>query len=425
MAEATHLITSDVLELLATALAIGLLIGMERGWHERQAAEGRRVAGLRTFGLTGLLGGLSALMAGEYGALVLGLAFVGYAILTAVAYWIGTRSDDSFGITTEMAGFVTFLLGAAAVGGYQTEAVAAAVLVTLLLGLKSFLHSMLERLNQQELFGILQMLLISVVLLPVLPNKGYGPWQALNPYVIWWMIVLVAGIGFLGYFAIRIFGNRKGLMLTSLFGGLSSSTALTVAFSRIGHQQRSAVPLLAVGIIVASATMFPRVLVEVAVVNRALLPLLALPLGVMALTAFVGAYLFWRGVRGQALAETDQPAVRNPFELGSALRFGLLLVAIMFLAHALKVWFGHAGIYALATFSGLADVDALVISLSNLAANGLDPTVAAQGIVIATVVNTLVKTGLAFVLGGLLLGRRVGMVVLPSLVLGLLALFLI
>lgn len=424
MADPATLPTAHVLELLATALAIGLLIGLERGWHERAAAEGARVAGLRTFGLIGLFGGLSALLGQQYGALVLGLIFVGYAILAASAYWVASRRDESLGITTEIASFIAFLLGAAAVSGYQLEAVAAAVVVTLLLGLKPLLHGWLMRMNQDELLAILKMLLISVVLLPVLPNQGYGPWGALNPYVIWWMIVLVAGVGFIGYFASRIFGNRKGLMLTSLFGGLSSSTALTVAFSRFSRQQASAVPLLAIGIIVASSTMFPRVLVEVAVVNRDLLPMLLLPLGVMAVVAYAGAYLLWRMAHGGDVPDA-QPTVRNPFELGSALRFGLLLVAIMLLAHALKQWFGHMGIYALAAFSGLADVDALVISLSRLAGEGMDPHVAVHGIVIGTVVNTLVKTGLAFVLGGSVLGWRVGSVAVPAILLGLLSLLLL
>jgi len=424
MADPSALPTATVLELLATALAIGLLIGMERGWHERQAAEGARVAGLRTFALIGLLGGVAALLGRQYGALVLGLIFVGYAMLTAAAYWVASRREESLGITTEIASFVAFLLGAAAASGYQLEAVAAAVVVTLILGLKPLLHGWLLRLNQHELMAILKMLLISVVLLPILPNEGFGPWQALNPYVIWWMIVLVAGVGFIGYFASRIFGNRKGLMLTSLFGGLSSSTALTVAFSRFSRQQMAAAPLLAIGIIVASSTMFPRVLVEVAVVNRSLLPLLVLPLGVMAVVAYAGAYLLWR-VAGGGNVPDAQPTVRNPFELGSALRFGLLLVAIMLMAHALKLWFGHTGIYALSAFSGLADVDALVISLSRLADNGLDPHVAVHGIVIGTVVNTLVKTGLAFVIGGSFLGWRVGGVAVPAVLLGLASLLLL
>ncbi|MCW8928485.1 MAG: MgtC/SapB family protein, partial [Gammaproteobacteria bacterium] len=215
----------ELFERLAVALAIGLLIGIERGWHEREAGEGRRIAGLRTFGIIGLLGAVSGLLADELGELLLAATFIAFAALVIAAHVLESREDRDFGMTTPVAALLTFTLGTLAALGYTAVAGATAVVTATLLGLKPLLHRWIEQMEQRELYAIFKMLMISVVLLPILPNQGYGPWQALNPYEIWWMVVLIAGISFAGYFAVKIAGSRRGLVITGLFGGLASSTA--------------------------------------------------------------------------------------------------------------------------------------------------------------------------------------------------------
>jgi len=405
----------ELLLSLGVALAVGLLIGVERGWHERSVAEGGRIAGIRTFGLIGLLGGLWALVAEQLGEVLLGVAFAVFAVLVIVAHVQAVALRRDMGITTVVAALITFALGALAVRGFMTVAAAVAVVTASLLSLKPVLHRWLQHLEPSELYGALKLLLISVVLLPVLPNRGYGPWQALNPYAIWWLVVLIAGLSFVAYFAMKIGGARKGIMLVSLLGGMVSSTAVTLSFSRMG-KGGVLYRLLSAGVIAASATMFPRILLEVAVVNPALLPDLLLPLGLMTLVAYAGACWIWSTQTRPA--EVVEPPLRNPFELLPALQFGLLLALVMLLSKAFYAWLGKGGIYLLTVLSSLGDVDAIVLSLARMAQGELPNELAVRAIVLAAVVNTLVKGGLAFVVGGKKMGWRVLLVFLLALLAG-------
>lgn len=379
----------ELFQRLGVALALGLLIGIERGWHERGTAEGQRVAGVRTFGLISLLGAIWALLAEELGEVILALAFLAFAGLIIAAHILDARIDRDYGITTAVAALLTFALGAIAARGYLSIAAASAVIAATLLGLKPLLHHWLEQMEQRELYAIFKMLLISVVLLPVLPDRSFGPWQALNPYEIWWLVVLIAGISFAGYFAVRIAGSRRGIVITGLFGGLASSTAVTLSFARLGRQNITAQSLLAAGVILAAGTMFPRMLLEVSVVNPDLLAGISAPLlGMMAVSYLaVPLLLASSGREGQVRAVT----IKNPFELLPALKFGLLLVVVMLAAKGFQQWFGDAGLFAVAAISGISDVDAITLSVARLARGEVGSTVAVQAIVIAACVNTLIK----------------------------------
>ncbi len=275
---------------LGLALAIGFLIGMERGWHERESQEGTRIAGIRTFGLTSLLGGLWAALSRDLGNILLGFAFVAFAGLLIAAHIMDIKEDKDVGITTAVASLVTFALGALSVQGYMAVAAASAVITATILSLKPVLHRWLTHLESKELFAVLKLLLISVVILPVLPNKGFGPLDSLNPYHIWWMVVLIAGLSFIGYFAIKIGGPERGIFFTSLFGGLVSSTVVTINFARMIKNNKED-KLINAGVLVASATMFPRILVIAGVVNFQLLSELAIPLGIMGILTYVAAFI--------------------------------------------------------------------------------------------------------------------------------------
>lgn len=406
---------------LGLALGVGLLIGVERGWRDRAAAEGSRIAGVRTLGLVGLLGGLWALLAAELGEALLGVAFAGLAALMIIAHTMSARADGDVGITTVVAALVTFALGALAVRGHEQIAAAGGVITAGLLSLKPVLHGWLQRLEERELYAVLKLLLISVVLLPVLPDQGYGPWNALNPYAIWWMVVLIAGISFAGYVAMKAVGAQRGIVLGGLFGGLVSSTAVTLNYARLGRE-RGHQTVLAAGVLVACGTMFPRILMEVTVINPALLNALAPPLILMTATAFGGALWFWFRQRRDGDAG-DMP-LHNPLQLSTAVQFGLLLAAVMLLAEALRAWLGEAGIYLLAGVSGISDVDAITLSMARMAQGDLPAEVATRAIVLAAVVNTLVKGGLALVIGGAGMGARILPVFIGAVALGGLGLFL-
>jgi uncharacterized membrane protein (DUF4010 family) len=290
------------------------------------------------------------------------------------------------------------------------------VVTTLLLSYKPVLHRWVSALEQKELHAGIKLLLISVVLLPALPNRGFGPWQALNPYTIWWMVVLIASISFVGYFAVKIGGARHGTLFTGLFGGMASSTALTLHFSRLSRSDRAMGPILAMGILLACGTMFPRMLLLASALNPRLFEPLLWPALVMALLVYLPVFLYWRQ---HARQDTEMVSpLRNPLELKTALVFGLLLALVMLLGRALKAWFGDTGLLALAAASGVADVDAITLSLARLGPSDLDQRVVVLGLLIAAAANSLTKAGLASVIGGARIGLLVGLPLLASAVSG-------
>lgn len=405
--------TVELLLNLATALGVGLLIGTERSWSGGDQ-NGQEMAGIRTFGLAGLLGGLAALSAGHFGALAWIAMFLVLALLTIAGYLVESRTNADRGMTTEVALLLTFLLGSLAVVESRLLAASVAVVVALLLSLKARLHGALRKLNEAELSGALKLLFISVVLLPALPNRGYGPWEAFNPYTTWWMVVLIAGIGFAAYVAIRLLGTRHGLMVTAILGGIVSSTAMTITLARLDSPKLR--PALAAGLLATSALMFPRVLLEVGLINRALLPDLLAPMLTAGLIYAVGALLYYLRAGNQP-DNAAEPPLKNPFELGPALRFAGLLVVILFLVEGAQRWLGDAGVYLVSLLSGLTDVDAITLSLSNSARTDLSEEVAVRGIFLAALSNSLVKAGLILFIGG----RAIAILTLPFMLGGLLA----
>ncbi len=386
---------------LAYALAVGLIIGIERGWSQRDKSEGQRFAGLRTFAITSLLGGILPLLVHvlpETFVLVLWVAvFFSITALVVVAHLLEARQTSDFGITTELALLLTFLLGSLCAIGLVEVAVPTAVVAAFLLSLKPLLHGWLERLQQRELFAILQMLLISVVLLPLLPNEGTGPGNVINPYLVGWMVVLITGISFVGYFSIKVLGSHRGILLTGLFGGLASSTAVTLSLSRIGKVQEQGHKLLVAAILLAAGTMFPRMLVEVAIINTELLQQLLGPLLAMMVVTYLGVFYLIR--RAKQTAIVVHVGIDNPFDIVTALKFAALLVVILILAHYAHQYFDALGIYAVAAISGLTDVDAITLSLAKMSANGLADTIAVPAILIAASVNTAVKMTMVAALG--------------------------
>ncbi|MFZ5548208.1 MAG: MgtC/SapB family protein, partial [Pseudomonadota bacterium] len=297
---------------LGLALAAGLLIGLERGWHQRERADGHRVAGLRTFALIGLLGGLSAVLAQRFGAAVMVtlLALVGVMLLAG--YLIMARLHSVMGLTTFVAGLATFVIGALAADGAWLVSAVLAVVVLALLQFKQPLHSGIGKLSEGELNSGTQLLLISVVVLPVLPDQGYGPYGALNPYRLWWAVVLLAVLSFAGFVLMRWLGPQRGLTMTALLGGLVSSTATTATLARWARETPAWRPLAAGGATLACAAMFARMAVLVAVAAPALGTGPILTFAAMAATgAAAGALLTARSVR-DGLPELS---VGNPLQL--------------------------------------------------------------------------------------------------------------
>ena len=403
---------------LAVALLLGALIGLERGWESRALEAGRRVAGIRTYALVGLLGGLSAVLSEHLTPWAFPVMLIGLAALVLVAYRTQAEHAGNVSITGTVGLLLTFAFGAIAVAVDLVIATAGAVITAVILDNKQEIHGLINRLHAHELDAAFKLLLISVVVLPLLPDEGMGPGGAINPYEIWWLVVLIASVSFVGYFAVRVGGTEKGILFTSLFAGLSSSTALTLHFSRQSRHAPGLSPLLAAGILIACGTMFPRILLYGLIINPALIPPLVMPVIVMASLLYLPALLIW--YRQRQSREVTQPKLKqNPLDLKSALVFGALLTAIMFLGEWLRDWLGDAGIYLLAASSGVADVDAITLSLTRMSNVSISLDTAVLGIVIAASVNNLIKGALAGVIGTGALGKRVTGPMLLSLLAGL------
>lgn len=380
---------------ILSALGIGLLIGIERGWSGREEDEGDRVAGIRTFSLVGLLGGVWAELSRYTSEWLLAVIFLSLTALVITSYIIDARKDRDLGITTEIALLLTFSLAAWAGLGYHLQALAVTVVVITMLSLKPVLHRWLKGIEVKEIYAGIKLLVISVILLPLLPNEGYGPWQSLNPYWIWWMVVLISGLSFIGYLLIKYFGRHHGTLLTAITGGLASSTAVTLSLAQFARQQRKYDTgyLFMAGVLVASSIMFVRVAIEVLVVNPSLLSPLWIPLTVMVVSAVIAALWLWKKSHNPTDNQPDI-VIKNPLQLFTAIQFGLLLAVILVLTTAMQHWYGDEGIYLLALISGLMDVDAITLSLSRMALNEIDSGVAVSGIIISVISNTLVKAGL-------------------------------
>lgn len=387
----------DIIWKLLSALGVGLLIGIERGWYGRKEDEGDRIAGIRTFSLVGLLGGIWATLIPYTGEWILGIVFLGFVSLVVASYVfeIKVKENEDIGITTEVALLLTFTLGAWAALGHQIEALGSAVAVIALLSMKPVLHRWLQNIEMEVIYAGIKLLVISVILLPVLPNQGYGPWDTLNPYWIWWMVVLISGLSFIGYILVKYAGQDKGTLLTSIIGGLASSTAVTISLSQFAKQiKKGKTYIFVAGVLVASSIMLVRVFIEVSVVNRSLLDPLWIPLSTMLVLTVLCVIWLWIKSENDTDDENPKLELGNPLQLPTALKFGALLAVILVAATALQEWFGDQGIYLLALLSGLMDVDAITLSLSKMAQTEITNYVATMGIVISVISNTLVKAGL-------------------------------
>lgn len=393
--------TLELLPDILVAMAIGLLIGGEREWSQRDRNSEKVMAGIRTFGLLGLLGSVSVLLSEFLHPMAWAIILVAVIALVIAGYIAKTRASGDWGMTTEIAMLCTFLFGSLAMMGQATLAAGLGVLVALLLSMKNFLHNQVHRLSEHEISGTLKLLFISVVLLPLLPNETMGWLGVFNPYVTWWMVVAIAGLGFAAYVAVRVVGPSSGIILTAALGGMVSSTAMTITLSRLSRSVKQP-RTLAAGLLLTSSLMFPRMLLEAAFISPALARTIVVPLGLAMLCYLAGVgIMLWHATRHTSLdKEPIEQTLKNPFEMGPALKFSVLLVAIMFLVEIARQWFGDAGVLVTAAISGTADVDAITLSLARLSNQGLDQELAANGVLLAAISNSLVKLALAGSIGG-------------------------
>jgi uncharacterized membrane protein (DUF4010 family) len=382
------------------ALAIGLLMGLER---ERNPAA---KAGLRTFALTALFGVLAAHLGTALDAIWLipaGLLLVGAMMIAA--YLRDPQPQGDPGTTTVAALMLCYGLGALVWHGEIQLAVMLGITATMLLYFKPELRGWSQHMTRRDLLSVLQFAVLSLIILPLVPNRNYGPHGALNPYQIWWMVVLISGVGLAGYTALRLVGQKRGAVMMGLLGGLVSSTATTLAFSRHARASSQMMPTAVIVIVLANLVVQVRLSVLATVLAPALLPqLLPVLIGGLVTGGLGAAY----GVRRlQPQGEMPVLAMANPTELRTAFGFGLLYAVVLLAAASLSDWLGTRGLYAVALVSGLTDVDA--ITLSSLRLHSLDKLSVAGVVNVVTLAilsNLAFKSALALTIGGWRMARH-------------------
>jgi uncharacterized membrane protein (DUF4010 family) len=443
-----EMINLTLLQPFFIALFLGALLGFERSFTSRMEHEELDfIGGIRTYALVSLFGSLASFLGEKYMIEILLFSFLGIIILIAISYYISYSKHDESGITTEVSMLICFLIGVTVQKNHLVLALFIAIVSTAVLYLKRYMQRLGEKIENEDIRGTLLFALVTFVILIFDPDynfymkdivimgtgimeryPGLADVKVINPFTVWLMVVLISAIGFSGYIAIKILGSRKGIGLTGFLGGLASSTATTVTFSKrsseSGHDDLYGSYALAV--LLACSTMFPRIIVEIVVINPALMPKLIIVMGFMTLAGFSFCLVLWKKSREKKVSDV---ALKNPFSLMPAVKFGLVFALIIFLARVTEVLAGDSGVYIISILTGLSDVDPITLTMSQISRD--DPTKMNQATVAITLAafsNTVMKAGMAFVLGSKKFRKTVLMgfgVIICAGIIGLILVFLL
>lgn len=395
---------SEFLIRLLVTVGVGLVLGLEREFS--QFSEKVEIfAGVRTFTLVALLGFLTALLSFTFTYWFFIFSFFCVVCIVAISYWVSAHKG-SIGGTTEFATILTFLIGALILIGTINASLALTVIIVVLLSLKVKLRTIIGQLTQNELYAFIRFVIIALLILPFLPNIYYGPFNVINPREVGWVIVLTSGFGFVGYVLMKFLGTNKGILLTSILGGLISSTVVTFTFSRKSSETPSLSQNFAVGIFAAATIMIIRVVLWVYIFNSQLLKGLLLPLSVIFLTAIGVTYYFYRMQPTKKTFKEKIP-LGDPLNIKNAAFFGILYTGILILVSYASATYGTKGIYISSIISALTDIDAITISVSKLVGSTINYLTAQNSILLATLSNTVMKTGITIFTGSKALKKYV------------------
>jgi uncharacterized membrane protein (DUF4010 family) len=399
------------------SILIGALIGTER---QRRLAEEkiRGVAGLRTFTLIAILGTLCANMAVYYSQEFIIVAFGTFILLVGIGYYsAASRTQGRIDLTSAVAAILTFILGSLCFfDERRLLAVALGVVITWVLATRKITHRYVEAISETDLLDTLKMGIIALVIYPFLPDQPLDPYNVLNPRQIWLMVVLVSLIGYIGYVMIRILGPERGLSLLGILGGMVSSTAVTTAMAAEVRIQKEVISSAVFATTIASCTMFPRMLFIVLVINKDIFFSLLPQLGGMTIAGVSLAFVLLR--RKDPVGKTVM--LKDPFKILPALKFGAFFAFVLLMSKLASIYFGDAGTYATSVIAGLADVDAITLSMATLAKSTLSANIAVTAITLAAITNTLVKLAITYIMGTREFGNRIAIIFLPMTLIGLL-----
>jgi len=397
-------ISPDTLIALALALALGLLVGMQR---ERTKSQ---LGGIRTFPIIALFGAMLALISESAGGWVVAAGLIALAAMLVAGILYGLKTNEGgAGITSAVAALTVYAIGAALIFEHTVSATVVAGILALLLHFKEPLHRAAKGFREAEIQAVFKFALLALVILPLLPNRTFGPYEVLNPFKIWLIVILIVGISLAAYLAYRLVGARTGTLLGGLLGGLISSTATTISYARQVQSQPALAPRSALVILIASTVVYARMLFEIAVVAPRLFLHTAIPLGAMLIFMSLLCLALYRRIKRQ-ISTGDEEQGDNPAQLGAALFFGGLYAVVLFLVAVGKEHFGNAAIYGIAIISGLTDVNAITLSTAELFKQGrIESATAWQVILIASLSNLVFKAGAVALLADRALAKRVAL----------------
>jgi uncharacterized membrane protein (DUF4010 family) len=386
-------VEASVIWSFLVAALLGFLIGLER--ERKREERGSIFAGVRTFTLIALFGAISGQLSKPLGVAIPVLGLVALGALLTLAYW-RTSAGEKIGGTSEIAALVAYGLGVLAGLDEFVVALAGAVIATAVLSFREELHSLAGAITREDLRAIVQFAAVSIIILPLVPSEALGPWGVWNPRTIWWMVVLISGISFVGYLAAKVMPPGRSLAFSGLVGGMASSTAVTLSFSERSRSNKSLSLALAAGVLAASAVQVPRMLIFVAVVAPKLVVPLLPPLLALLIVTLLGWLIIYRAGRA---ANTGGTELSNPFELKTALQFAVIFALVLLIARAAQEFLGPQGIYGVSFISGLTQINAITLALGDQISSGLAVGVAIKGLAIAAGANALFKAALALWLG--------------------------
>jgi len=386
-----------IFQQIGAAIVLASLIGLDREQNHKKNSFG----GLRTFALIGLLGSLSYYLSSVSMILFIVIT-AGFILFVTLAYFITARNEGGVGATSDLATVLVYLIGVLCGMNQYVLATSITLVLFLILRFKTSLHDWAKKVNNEEVISTVQFMIIAFVILPLLPNKGFGSYEVFNPYIIWLMVVLISGISFASYIAIKLFGAKKGIGIMGFLGGLISSTALTLSFAGQSKKNTGIIKPYVFAIVVASSAMFFRILILIAVLNKALLFKVALPIAVMGGIGIISAFILWMR-RDDKTVEKEMGQnvlkLKSPFRLSPALKFGVFFALILFISRFAVEMMGDGGLYLTSFVSGILDVDPITVSIANMASKGLAYNSAMIAMTIAVMMNTISKAVIFTVFG--------------------------
>ncbi len=411
---------------LLVAIFLGALIGLQREFSQ-QKKRIQRFAGFRTFVLITFFGAILGILGKNFDSLPVMIGFGGVILLTVISYVLTFMKFKRTTVVTEIAAMMSYVVGAMSTTGYLQIAVIFGILITVFLAFKEKFHGIVKRMDKKEILGVIKFSLISLVILPILPNKNFSPLDlpglgtflsnfgisstflgqldVFNFYYIWLMVILVAGISFFGYFLVKIIDQKKSYTLLGFIGGLVSSTAVTLSMAGQSKRNRRRIYPFVLATIIAMSVMILRVFFEVSLVNNTLLKNLFLPLIVVFFLDLFIAFIFFKKKESKKNS-LKKIEFKQPFAIGPAMLFGGFFLLVLLISRIAQLTFGHTGIYITSVFSGFADLDAITLSMASMSKSGvISNLVATNSILLAIASNTFVKIGIAFILGNKRFGK--------------------